>query len=83
MVEDKTIVRVRNLTDHSVGYISFENRRRNLAPQQYANVTAEELRQLAFTTGGAYLIKNSLSISNKELALELGVDPEIIDYEYT
>ena len=83
MIDDNTLIEVQNLADHAVVYISYEGRRRKFNKGQKMKLPAGELRQLIYTRGGEVLIKDYLSIRNRELAEELGVDMENYDEEYS
>ena len=84
MVNDNTLVKVRNLVDHTVVYrIDEKNRRVVFGPYETKQIPAEELRILNFTTGGAVLIRDFLNIGNQELRQEFGLDPDQIEYDWT
>lgn len=81
-LKENDLIKVRNLTDHAVVYMSYDGRRRAFAGQQTMKISVEELRQLAYSRGGLVLLRNHLSIDNKELAEEFGIQPDTYDNEY-
>ncbi len=85
MLDDKTIVSVTNRDNCTVMYIipDLGNLRRTYQPGETKEVTVEELKKLSYIRGGDVLLRDSLMISDKELAEELlnkEVEPE---YYYT
>lgn len=81
-LKENDLIKVRNLTDHAVVYMSYDGRRRAFAGQQTMKISVEELRQLAYSRGGLVLLRNHLSIDNKELAEEFGIQSDTYDNEY-
>lgn len=81
-LKENDLIKVRNLTDHTVVYMSYDGRRRAFAGQQTMKLPVEELRQLAYSRGGLVLLRNHLSIDNKELAEEFGIQSDTYDNEY-
>lgn len=83
-VKDEDMVAVRNLTLNPVAYHvpSLNGLRRELPPRATIKVSAGELRQLNYELGGARLLRDYLSVGNKSLAQEFGVDPDTFDNEY-
>ena len=81
-VADKTLVEVQNLTDHTVVYKSFNGIRRVFLGQQKKKISAEELRQLNYSRGGSRLLKEFLSVKNKDLAEEFNVSSDSFEHEY-
>lgn len=83
-VKDEDMVAVRNLTLNPVAYHvpSLNGLRRELPPRATIKVPAGELRQLNYELGGARLLRDYLSVGNKSLAQEFGVDPDTFDNEY-
>lgn len=83
-MEKDTLIKVRNRTEGSVGYIipDLGNLNRQFTANETKEVTFEELLKLSFVDGGRYLIDNCLIIENKEALRELigDVEPE---YFYT
>lgn len=83
-VKDEDMVAVRNLTLNPVAYHvpSLNGLRRELPPRATIKVPAGELRQLNYELGGARLLRDYLSVGNKSLAQEFGVDSETFENEY-
>lgn len=84
MLTDEMIVEVTNRDNGSVGYTipDLNNLHRNFLSGETKKITVNELRKLSYIEGGTYLLKNCLTINNKELVSELlgEVEPE---YFYT
>ena len=75
---------VRNLTDNPVVYVIEEDHiRREFGPYEEKRVSVDELKKLYYKQGGAVLIRDFLQIRDRDLAIELGVDPESFDHEYS
>lgn len=78
-------VQVQNLADHQVGF-SDNNaglvRRIVFPPQATMELDADILERLNYTYGGKVLLRDFLSIKDKDLALKFGVDEETFDNEY-
>ncbi len=84
MLEDKELVEVRNLVDHMVVYkIDELNRRVVFNPFETKKVTVDELRRLNYQHGGQVLLHDYLCILNDELRQEFGIDPTVIEYDWT
>ena len=84
MLEDKTILKVSNRDNGSVGYTipDLGNLHRTFQPGETKEVTMGELRKLSYLPGGLNILKNLLIVDNKEAVEELigEVEPE---YYYT
>lgn len=84
MLDKDTLIKVKNTTSGRVGYTipDLGNLHRGFTSGETKEVPFDELRKLAFTPGGETLLRNHLTIENKEaLQLILGdVEPE---YFYT
>lgn len=85
MLDDKTIVKVKNRENGYVGYSipDLNNLRREFAPGEVKNITFEELKKLSWQPGGKNLLQNFLLIQdNDEAIAEIlnNVEPE---YYYT
>ena len=84
MIDNKTLVKVTNRDNGSVGYTipDLNNLRRKFMAGETKEVAVEELRKLSYLPGGEYILRNYLVIDNRELVDELlnGVEPE---YFYT
>lgn len=80
MLNNKTLVKVKNRTDRRVGYSipDLNNLRRQYTPGEVKEVTMEELRKLSYIGGGDYILKNYLQINEPEAVEELvgEVEPE-------
>jgi len=84
MLEDKELVEVRNLVDHMVVYkIDELNRRVVFNPFETKKVPVDELRRLNYQHGGQILLHNYLCILNDELRQEFGIDPTMVEYDWT
>lgn len=83
-VIDKQYIEVRNLTGQTVAYkIEEDNIRRVFEPHEVKKITAEELRKAAYKYGNNVLFQDYLCINNKELAEELGVPEDAVEYWWT
>ena len=85
MLDDKTILKVKNRENGYVGYSvpDLNNLRREFAPGEVKNITFEELKKLSWQPGGKNLLQNFLLVQDNEEAIAelLGkVEPE---YYYT
>lgn len=84
MINDNAVIKVRNLTGHTVVYrIPEDNIRRAFGKNETKNITAGELRKLFFQNGGGILLKEFLYVDNEELALEFGVSEDALQHEYS
>lgn len=84
MVNDNTMVQVRNLTDQTVVYLVKETgTRRVFAPFETKTVSARELRDLWFVQGGNRLLQNYLHVDNPGLAGEFGISEDEYTHEYS
>ena len=87
MAEDK-LVKVRNRGAGGTGYF-FETYggqgRRYFAPNEEKMISLNELKQLSYTHGGEYILKNCLVINDQSAldALNLEVEPEYFYDEAT
>lgn len=83
-MEKDTLIKVKNTTSGRVGYTvpDLGNLHRSFMSGETKEVTLEELKKLAFTPGGEALLRNHLTIENKEALEEIlgKVEPE---YFYT
>lgn len=84
MINEKKIVRVTNRDNGHVGYRipDMNNLVRDFSANETKNITVEELKKLAYISGGPTLIRDYLIIDDAEIVKEvLGeVEPE---YYYT
>ena len=62
MLLDDVIIEVTNRDNGSVGYSieDLNNLHRNFMPNETKKITMGELRKLAYTPGGQYLLNNCL-----------------------
>lgn len=79
-MEKNTLIKVKNTTSSRVGYTipDLGNLHRIFIPGEIKEIEFDELNKLYFTPGGEAILRNHLSIQNKE-ALELilgNVEPE-------
>ena len=82
-IANSTKIKVKNLVDYNVGYkIEEDNVRRQFAPYEIKQIEAGELRKLNYTRGGHILLTEYLSVMNRNLADEFGVDSDSFDNEY-
>lgn len=78
-------IRVQNLTDNPVVYVIPEDHlRREYGPGEEKIVSEDELQKVFYQPGGATLLREYLSIKDKDFAVNvIGVDPEVYSHEYT
>lgn len=85
MLDKNTLIKVTNRSNGRVSYgIPDSNGLRRLFhSKETKEIPMEELRKVMWSTGGAYILKNTLIIENKEAVQELfSTDPEP-EYYYT
>lgn len=81
ILNDDTLVLVRNMVDHKVVYVIPElNRRVVFEPFQEKKVPASELRALNYSNGGEVLIHNYLCILNDDMRAEFNIPSDQIEY---
>lgn len=84
MLENNTIIKVRNRDNGNVGYTipDLNNLVRTFSEGETKEITMEELRKLSYIPGGEEILRNYLIIENEEAINELlnHVEPE---YFYT
>lgn len=84
ILNDDTLVLVRNMVDHKVVYVIPElNRRVVFEPFQEKKVPASELRALNYSNGGEVLIHNYLCILNDDMRAEFNIPSDQIEYTWT
>lgn len=81
MINDNELVKVQNLTDYRVIYTAYTGQRRSFEGNASLCIPAIEIRQLNYSTGGRVLLQDYLSIRNRELAEEIGIQE--FDQEYS
>lgn len=82
LIEDATIVPVKNVMRHDVGYTTLNGIRRYFAPGLTMNITAGELRELSYVPGGLVLLQDYLQVGNAELAREFGIEEDMVEYNW-
>ena len=84
MIDEQKIVRVTNRDNGHVGYRipDMNNLVRDFSANETKNITVEELKKLAYISGGPTLIRDYLVIDDEEVVKEIlgQVEPE---YYYT
>lgn len=84
MVNNDELIKVRNFTGQRIAYLIPERSiRRDFAPFERKEITAGELRELWFKSGGKILLQNYLGVDNRELAREFGVSKDQFTHEYS
>lgn len=84
IVNDTTLIPVRNMVDHKVVYVIPElNRRVVFEPFQEKKVPASELRALNYSTGGEVLIHNYLCVLSDDLRTEFNIPKDQVEYDWT
>ena len=82
ILNDNTLVPVRNLVDHKVVYVIPElNRRVVFEPFQEKKVSAGELRALNYTIGGEILLHHYLNVKSKDLRNEFNIPSDMVEYD--
>lgn len=83
MLLDSDIIEVTNRDNGSVGYNieDLNNLHRNFMPNETKKITMGELRKLAYTPGGEYLLTNCLKLDNSDAIDEL-IGKVEIEYYY-
>lgn len=83
-VQDNEKVRLRNLTKNPAIYITpATGVRREIPPLGYIEVTAGEVRECSYDSGCSVLLRNYVQVCNRELARELGVSDDMVEYNWT
>lgn len=84
MIKNEELIEVRNLTAQRIAYLIPERSvRRDFSAFETKEITAGELRELWFKSGGKILLQNYLGVNNKELAREFGVTNDQFTHEYS
>ena len=84
MVNNDELIEVRNLTAQRIAYLIPERSvRRDFSAFETKEITAGELRELWFKSGGKILLQNYLGVNNKELAREFGITNDQFTHEYS
>lgn len=83
-VQDNKVITVRNLMNHTVGYkIEEDHIRRMFSPYEKKQIKAGEIRKACYQYGCKILFNDFLSIQDKELAFEIGVPEDAVEYWWT
>lgn len=81
ILNDSTLVPVRNMVDHKVVYVIPElNRRVVFEPFQKKKIPASELRALNYSTGGEVLLHNYLCILSDDMCAEFNIPVDQVEY---
>lgn len=84
IVNDTTLVPVRNMVNHRVVYtIPEEHRRVVFEAFQEKKIPAKELRALNYTVGGSILLKNYLCVKSIDMRAEFNIPSDQIEYDWT
>ena len=84
MVNNEEIVEVRNFTSQRIAYLIPERSvRRDFSAFETKEITAGELRELWFKSGGKTLLQHYLGVNNEELAHEFGISKDQYTHEYS
>lgn len=81
-IDGQTLVAVENMTSHRCGYALDNGTRRRFAPHARMTVPAEEIRQAVYEHGN-YIFVNELRVTDKDLATEIGVPEDMVEYYWT
>ena len=77
-------IEVRNLSSDTVVYTIPENNiRRVFRKNESKKITEEELRNVFYQPGGDVLLRDFLSVRDKDLAFEFGVTKDSFEHEYS
>ena len=83
-VDDNEIVALENIAGHDVGYtLESSNISRTITPRVSIRVPAREVRELAASYGGLIMLQNYVRVDNKDLAREVGVPDDCLEYWWT
>lgn len=83
-VDDTEIIALENIAGHDVGYtLESSNISRTITPKVTIRVPAREIRELATSYGGLIMLQNYIRINNKDLAKEIGVPDDCLEYWWT
>ena len=81
---EKQYIEVRNLSSDTVVYTIPENNiRRVFRKNETKKIDEEELRNVFYQPGGEVLLRDFLSVRDRNLALEFGVSQDSYDHEYS
>ncbi len=84
MLDNNTIIKVKNRSNGSVGYTipDLNNLHRNFQNQEEKEISFEEIKKLSYIPGGMFILKNYLVMDNPQAIKEIlgTVEPE---YNYS
>lgn len=84
IINDTTLIPVRNMVDHKVVYTIPElSRRVVFEPFQEKKVPASELRALNYSTGGEILLHNYLCVLSNDMRTEFNIPADQVEYDWT
>ena len=84
MVNNEELIEVRNFTSQRIAYLIPERSvRRDFSAFETKEITAGELRELWFKSGGKTLLQHYLGVNNEELAHEFGISKDQYTHEYS
>jgi len=84
ILNDATLVPVRNMVNHRVVYVIPEEHRRVVfEPFQERKIAAGELRRLNYTIGGEVLLHDYLCVKSVDMRAELNIPKDQIEYDWT
>ena len=83
IINDTTLIPIRNMVDHKVVYVIPElNRRVVFEPFQEKKVPASELRALNYSTGGEVLLHQYLCVLSKDMRKEFNIPEDQVEYDW-
>ena len=83
IINDTTLIPVRNMVDHKVVYVIPElNRRVVFEPFQEKKVPASELRALNYSTGGEVLLHQYLCVLSNDMRKEFNIPEDQVEYDW-
>ena len=81
MRDDREFVTVENISNHDVGFtLTTSQMHRSLIPGVHLEMTKGEVRELNYEPGGHYMLMNLLRVTDRNLAKEIGVDDDYVEY---
>ncbi len=82
IINDTTLVPVRNMVNHKVVYVIPEEHRRVVfEPFQQRQIRAGELRALNYTMGGNVLLHNYLCVKSSDMREEFNIPQDQVEYD--
>lgn len=84
LLDGNTEIMVENMCGHRIGiFLQSSNQRRYFEPNVPMPMKVADIRELNWQSGGQYMLMNQLRIKNKDLAYEIGVPEDLIEYWWT